>query len=272
MNVLRKKTEYSTVRENKPDSWIKGPFGPMFFFVVGLFLIFLLNGCGSFLGGDFHSGYYQVRKGDTLASIAWRYDLNYRELARWNDLPYPYTIYPGQLLRMNPPSAGGLRTASPNQVPMPATSPTGESDLRKKPHRLSLDHIASKIHWVWPAKGRLIGQYHSHSNTGINSGINIRGSLGQKVYAAAGGRVVYSGNGLPSYGNLLVIRQNAHLLTAYGDCQKLLVKEGESVRQGQVIAAMGESGKNIHVPTLHFEIRINGNPVDPLKYLPPRSQ
>ncbi len=221
---------------------------------TALFLIILLlvAGCSAFVGGRFHSGYYPVRPGDTLYAIAWRYNLKVGELASWNHLSPPYIIYPDQLLRMNPP---------PNWRPT-AVIHRSKGISRPAPRAPPPPHL----HWIWPTQGKIVQTYDAQTNLGIN----IRGHLEQPVVAAAGGRVVYSGNGLPSYGNLLVIQQNSHYLTAYAHCQKLLVHEGDHVKQGQEIATMGHSGTGVIYPALHFEIRIDGNPVNPLRYLPPR--
>lgn len=229
-----------------------------------------LAGCSTlpYSGARFHPDSYQVRPGETLYSIAWRFDLNYRNLARWNNISPPYTIYPGQRLRMNP--LAGQRYAS-RSVPAPARHaspqsqrPTPRTQVAKASP--SVPPSARVGRWIWPARGKLIKGYSA--SAGGNHGIDIAGRLGEPVVAAAGGTVVYSGDGLPSYGNLLIIQQNARYLTAYAHNAKLLVHEGNVVKQGQQIATMGRSGTNIHRPMLHFEIRRDGNPVDPLRYLP----
>ncbi|WP_455385484.1 peptidoglycan DD-metalloendopeptidase family protein [Acidihalobacter prosperus] len=248
-----------------------------------LMLALLLAGCSTlpYSGARFHPGYYEVHPGETLYSIAWRFDLNYRELARWNGISAPYTIYPGQRLRMNPPPGARYAVSSRQVESVPVREPkiqvstgsSGGAAAQKHPTHASRPS-SSKVpqhsvsHWVWPAKGTLTKRFSSGS--GGSRGIDIGGKLGEPVRAAAAGQVVYSGSGLPSYGKLLIIQHNERYLTAYAHNEKLLVHEGEMVRQGQEIATMGRSGTNIHRPMLHFEIRRDGEPVDPLRYLPRR--
>lgn len=244
-------------------------------------LALCLAGCSTlpYSGARFHTGYYEVRPGETLYSIAWRFDLNYRSLASWNGLASPYTIYPGQRLRMNPPF-GVRRPPVVAHAAPPRRAVSGES---RRPRPSVRAHAATQearrgrvvpqpssaaraVHWIWPTRGKISGKFTGGS--GGNRGIDITGRLGQPVVAAAGGQVVYSGNGLPSYGKLLIIQHNGRYLTAYAHNAKLLVHEGEVVKQGQEIATMGRSGTNVLRPTLHFEIRLDGDPVDPLRYLP----
>lgn len=245
--------------------------------VLGL----LLAGCSSvpYSGGTFRSGYHEVRRGETLYSIAWRFGLNYHELARWNDIAPPYTLYPGQELRMNPPPGRVYASAAPPAAVNPtltrgAYSPrrtARPAPARTTPTRGSTPGAStspgpSSLHWIWPAKGSVTRGF-SKGPSG-NRGINITGRLGEPVLAAAAGQVVYSGDGLPSYGKLLIIQHNDHYLTAYAHNQKLLVHEGDVVKQGQEIATMGRTGTNVRRPTLHFEIRRDGEPLNPLLYLP----
>jgi len=187
--------------------------------------------------------FHLVRKGDTLYSIAFRYSLTTSELARWNDLGDGSLIRVGQRLALWPPGttpgAAPVR-AEPAAEPAPA--------------------------WRWPATGPVLGRYGDSPLTA--SGIQIGGRLGDPVTAAAAGQVVYSGSGLVSYGELLIIKHNESWLTAYGFNQAVLVREGDRVTQGQPIARQGEGpGRQ---PMLHFEIRRNGEPVNPLLLLPPR--
>ena len=250
--------------------------------LASLVLSVALAGCSTlpYSGAGFHPGYYQVHPGETLYSIAWRFDLNYRELAGWNGISAPYTIYPGQRLRMNPPPGARYASTSRHVTAAPAQKPkvyAPRVSSRPVSPKISV-HASSKasskvakgalLHWEWPAKGAL-GKHFS-SGAGGSRGIDITGRLGEPVVAAAAGQVVYSGNGLPSYGKLLIIQHNERYLTAYAHNEKLLVHEGDVVKQGQKIATMGRSGTNIHRPTLHFEIRRDGEPVDPLHYLPRR--
>ncbi len=120
--------------------------------------------------------------------------------------------------------------------------------------------------WTWPAHGRVIGRF-VRGKPG-RKGIDIAGTPGTPIYAAAAGRVVYSGNGIPRYGNLLIIKHNDKYLSAYAHNRRLLVQEGAVVKRGQLIAEMGRSGTGVSQVMLHFEIRVDGEPVDPLAYLP----
>lgn len=186
-------------------------------------------------------GYYRVRRGDTLYYIAWRYDLDYRVLADWNRIPPPYTIFPGQILRLRAPEG------RPRPVPRPPL---------RRPAPV----------WRWPTAGPVARAFTAHGPG--RGGIEIRGRLGQPVYAAAAGRVVYSGSGLPGYGQLIIIKHNDNYLSAYGYNRRLLVGEGQRVRAGQAIAEMGAVGRQ--GPMLYFEIRRDGRPIDPLRLLPRR--
>ena len=221
-------------------------------------------------------GYYRVRKGDSLYSIAWRAGLDYRTLARWNGLKSPYTIYPGQLIRLSPPKA---RKASPSAAKRkkpgkpvspgksvaskPAKSrpaPSKKNSSGKKPGKAT----RGSLHWQWPVHGRILSRFAS--NDASRGGIRIGGRKGQKIVAAEAGQVVYVGSGLIGYGQLIIIKHNNKYLSAYGHNSRLRVKEGEKVFRGQHISDMGVTNQG--VPLLYFEIRRYGKPVDPLKYLP----
>jgi murein DD-endopeptidase MepM/ murein hydrolase activator NlpD len=180
---------------------------------------------------------HQVQRGETLAAIARRYGTDYVTLARLNGLAPPYTIYPGQSLRL--PGGAGAPT-----VGTPATPPGG---------------------WTWPTTGRTVRGYSSAH--GGNKGLDIAGQIGQPVRAAAAGTVVYAGNGLRQYGNLLIVKHTPDYLSAYGHLQRIDVAEGAAVTQGQVIASMGSPGDGGGL--LHFEIRLRGTPIDPTPLLPP---
>ena len=241
---------------------------------VAAILALVLAGCArttyapvadrSFRYGSDSSGIYEVQKGDTLYSIAWHHGLDHRDLARWNGISPPYIIYPGDELRLTPPPANARKHASvaSRRDPQPAKRPIA---AHSKPP-VQAQHAAEPYKWQWPAHGKLVRTF-SKSFQG-KQGIDIAGSPGQPIHAAAGGRVVYSGDGLVGYGNLLIIKHDSHYLTAYAYNRKLLVKEGDRVRAGQVIARMG-AGTDSNAE-LHFELRRDGKPVDPLRYLPPR--
>ncbi len=220
-------------------------------------------------------GYYRVRKGDSLYSIAWRAGLDYRTLARWNGLKSPYTIYPGQLIRLSPPRVGKTPPAAKRKISgkpvspdksvankpgksRPAPSTTNSSV--KKPRKVA----AGSLRWQWPVRGRILSRFASNDAT--RGGIKIGGRKGQKIVAAEAGQVVYVGSGLIGYGQLIIIKHNNKYLSAYGHNSRLRVKEGEKVSRGQHISDMGVTNQG--TPLLYFEIRRYGKPVDPLKYLP----
>lgn len=190
-------------------------------------------------------GYYTVRREDTLYSIAWEYGYDYHDLAAWNGIAPPYTIYVGERLRLRPSARAQRRHSRTSYRAKPAVVP---------------------LHWQWPVHGPIIQGYDPDSIG--KKGITLGGRLGQPVHAAAAGRVVYSGSGLVAYGRLIIIQHSNDYLSAYAHNSKLLVKEGERVRRGQVIALMGSSGTDR--VELHFEIRRDGRPVNPLRYLPKR--
>jgi lipoprotein NlpD len=190
-----------------------------------------------------------VRKGDTLYGLAKQYDMSASRLASINGLKSPYVITPGQKLKLEAPAAGGTKTASTS---------------KKKTRTASLPDDNREISWQWPIQGKLITTFKS--NKSGRKGIDIAGREGKDIKAAAPGKVVYSGNGLISYGNLVIIKHNRTYLSAYAHNRKLLVREGDSIKAGQVIAELGKTGADS--PRLHFEIRKNGKPVNPLNYLP----
>ena len=272
-------------------------------------------------------GSYAVVRGDTLYSIAFRKGVDFRDLAKWNGIAAPYTIWPGQHLRLSPPRGGapivhpavaGAGNASPasaaaapaapmfENVPAPATAPpvaprvsmatgpaaahavhapavaaapaaavstevpvAGEPKAAVPPPAPAAasggSRAAGGVSWRWPADGQVIKRFTAGDAV---PGIEIAGKAGDPVRAAADGVVVYSGNGLVGYGELVIIKHNDSLLSAYGHNSKRLVKEGQRVSAGQEIAEMGSSGASR--VELGFQIRKDGNPVDPLNYLPGR--
>ena len=210
--------------------------------------------------------HHYVSKGETLYSIAWRYGLGYRELASWNRIGQPYTIYPGQRLRLKP----GPKTIKPK--PVAVAKPSKPAETRSKTSTVKTKPVQPKpaspksLKWRWPVDGALVGRYSAGDS--LNKGIDIAAALGKPVVAAAPGVVVYAGSGLRGYGNLLIIKHNDRFLSAYAHNRRLLVKEQSKVKAGQKIAEVGASGTNKN--KLHFEIRRDGKPVDPLRYLPKR--
>jgi len=215
-----------------------------------------------------------VQKNDTLYSIARREGYSHHQLARWNHLRSPYILKPGQSLRLSPttrslgtPSTTQASTQPVSIAPVkPLTRPLINNPIKSKPlvTPLSKKPLPVKVdRWHWPVTGKIVKTYKA--NEPSRKGIGISGKSGQSVKAAAGGTVVYSGNGLINYGNLVIIKHSHSFLSAYAYNQSLLVKEGDSVKRGQSIAKMGQVNSR---PQLHFEIRRNGKPVNPLHYLP----
>jgi lipoprotein NlpD len=218
--------------------------------------VLLLAGCADpYRQPDTHT--YTVRSGDTLYSIAWRHGVDYRDLARWNKLPADYRIYPGQVLRLG--SSGATRAAV-GQRGSPA--PTVPSSV-KPPAPSPGDDVSA---WIWPTDGAATAVQHSATGS---KGITITGLEGQVIRAAARGKVVYTGSGLRGFGQLIIVKHTNVFLSAYGHNRGLRVKEGDEVALGQPIAEMG-LGPN-RVPMVYFEIRYNGQPVDPRHYLPRRT-
>jgi len=218
-------------------------------------------------------GRHVVKAGETLYSIAWRYGRDYRELGDANDIPPPYDLQAGQVLRLDrrgnvSVASGSPRSPDPTRRPPPSDSPAptvSKSANTSVPTNQRSQTVAS-IAWHWPHLGTIIAAYSTSGK--VNKGIDINGNPGDSIRAAANGNVVYAGDGLLGYGNLVIVNHNEHFLSAYAHNRKVLVREGEEVVAGQIIAELGSSGTDR--PKLHFEIRKNGNPVNPVPYLPPR--
>jgi lipoprotein NlpD len=242
---------------------------------LGILAVLLLTGCGQKTLAPVVSAWHQpaaansdyiVRKGDTLYSVAWNFGLDYRALAKINHLKPPYAIHMGQRLKMTTLSRLAPQAEkSGYSETMPATRQ--QVLPSKKPSRHSTapqPALPTQVgRWQWPAKGRLVARFNP--KPGGNHGIDISGRLGEPVVAAASGRVVYSGAGVRGYGNLIIIKHTNRYLSAYAFNQQNLVREGTSVRQGQTIARMGKDSAGSVL--LHFEIRKDGRPVNPLNYL-----
>nr|WP_242455225.1 peptidoglycan DD-metalloendopeptidase family protein [Pseudomonas sp. MS15a(2019)] len=245
------------------------------------------------------SGQYRVKRGDTLFSIASRNGWEWRALAAQNGLSAPYVIHVGQVIRFGNGSsasgssriihrpatvasapAPGSPVATPVPIPPPVTSsptaatpvvtpnlPTAPPPTPVTPAQTpTRDVPQSASGWAWPTKGTLISRFSASSS--LNKGIDIAGQEGQPVMAAADGTVVYAGNGLRGYGELVIVKHSETYVSAYGHNRRLLVREGERVKIGQTIAEMGSTGTDR--VKLHFEIRRQGKPVDPLQFLPNR--
>ncbi|QHE92145.1 peptidoglycan DD-metalloendopeptidase family protein [Pandoraea fibrosis] len=219
------------------------------------------------------AGFYRVKPGDRLYRIALENGQNYRDIARWNNIQNPDQIEVGQVLRVKPPagdtgtplpapmgSTPSSASNNPASVPPAVVPPPTSSSASAAPSAVS----SGELQLSWPAKGSVVGRFDDSKNKGLN----IAGNPGDPVYAAGAGKVVYSGAGLRGYGNLVIIKHDATFLTAYAHNRTLLVKEGDSVTRGQKIAEMGNSDADRVM--LHFEVRRDGKPVDPMKYLPPQ--
>ncbi|MCC7483860.1 MAG: peptidoglycan DD-metalloendopeptidase family protein [Burkholderiales bacterium] len=249
--------------------------------------------------------FYTVRAGDTLYSIALDHGVDYRELAAWNGIGDPAAIRTGQRLRLVPPGASA--TAAPfKSAPGVVARPVGEGAARPAPPAAASDAVKTQpqgvrvpysdevyaqlanlkpppppaakpeappapapgegesVQFSWPASGRIVNNFSDGANL---KGIGIAGRMGQPVYAAAPGRVIFSGTGIRGFGKLIVIKHNDTFLSVYGHNNELTVKEGQNVTRGQQIAEMGNTDAD--QVKLHFEIRRYGKPVDPLKLLPP---
>jgi lipoprotein NlpD len=245
-------------------------------------------------------GSYTVRKGDTLIRIALEHGLNYRDLSAWNNLASADDIKVGQVLRLTAPE--GVTTAAvtppPPLVAPPKKvtpkgdkkpysdnnlaelqKPEGDSKPAEKPTQVASINPAPapaaspapalsaedrELSWMWPSDGKVIAAF----DEGKNKGIDIAGRSGQQVLAAGAGKVMYAGSGIRGYGNLVIVKHSNSLLSAYAHNRAILVKEGQSVSKGQTIAEMGDSDTDS--VKLHFEIRQQGKPVDPSKFLPNR--
>lgn len=252
-------------------------------------------------------GDYRVQRGDTLYSIAFRHGLDYRELARLNRIESPYTIFVGQELRLavrpplpervtantparrpvpasmpSPRAAGpapfenaSAKPALPGSIPLPPTGVAAGPPPAKPDPVVAVPNLSAApdktnasagVSWRWPADGARVGGFVAGDQT--RQGVDIAGKAGDAVRAAADGQVVYSGNGLIGYGELIIVKHSSSLLSAYGHNRRRLVQEGATVKAGQQIAEMGSSSASRDM--LHFEIRRNGKPVDPMDFLPAR--
>jgi len=218
---------------------------------------------------DDRLGIHYVSRGETLYSIAWRYGVNYASLAKRNGIGSPFTIYPGQKVLLRGQVSQKPKASSVKKVVRKTATPKSDRSktTTKKAQSKGFVLPSNKAwKWQWPARGKILARYSASS--ALNKGVDIAGTLGEPVVAAAPGVVVYAGNGLRGYGNLLIIKHSERYLSAYAHNKKLLVVEQNVVKAGQQIAEIGSSGTD--KSKLHFEIRRDGKPIDPLKYLPRR--
>ena len=225
-------------------------------------------------GGD-RSEIHRVASGDSLYAIAFQYDLDVRELALANNLSPPYTLFVGQELNLElqqptVAAAAGESSLSPigrvvgnNNVARAQPASSSPRGVIRQPLTRS-PIVTEEPQWQWPVRGTILTNFQA--DTSARKGIDIGAVTGQPVQAAASGEVVYAGNGIQGSGNLIIIRHSERLLSAYAHNRTTLVSEGQKVRGGDQI---GEAGANSEgVPLVHFEIRLDGKPVDPLGYLP----
>ncbi len=218
-------------------------------------------------------GFYRVRRGDTLIGISLDHGMAWRDIAAWNQIDNPNLIEVDQLLRVRPPASSSVASA-PRTAPdpkqqaeirplagaKPAPTPQPAPPVATAPTAKAVDGIQL----AWPAQGQVITQF---ADPGYK-GIALAGTEGDPILAAGDGRVVYSGNGLRGYGNLVIVKHDGDFLTAYAHNKSILVSEGQTVKRGQKIAELGKTDSDI--PKLHFEVRRSGKPVDPLKFLAQR--
>ncbi|MBS3802936.1 MAG: peptidoglycan DD-metalloendopeptidase family protein [Oleiphilaceae bacterium] len=254
-----------------------------------LVLLFVLAGCNTtdIYNDDAYNppvywGRHVVKSGETLYAIAWRYGRDYRELGNANGIAPPFNIEAGEVIRLDlrgktPASAPKksppkVVTSAPSPRPSSPQKTANESPpkVEKAPEKAmplsDQSQTVAGVDWRWPHIGPVIASFSSSGQ--VNKGIDIAGNAGDSVLAAASGNVVYAGSGLLGYGNLIILNHNEHYLSAYAHNRKILVSEGDDVKGGQPIAELGSSGTERN--KLHFEVRKNGNPVDPVPYLPPR--
>jgi lipoprotein NlpD len=251
----------------------------------------LLTSCTSpsiYLDKDFNPpvyfGTHVVRKGDTLYSIAWRYGRDMKDLAKENGIKSPYVIIPGQKINLEK-----RLSERKTDLKKTKTGSTRSRNVTKRKETIQKRNNVTKnkktksinnIKWQWPHLGPILAKYsvsdssqsssrvRRSSGNRLNKGVDITGKQGSPIYAAADGEVVYAGSGLLGYGNLVIINHNETYLSAYAHNQRILVEEGQRIKRGRKIAEMGSSDSKQVM--LHFEIRRNGEPVDPMKYLPSR--
>lgn len=200
---------------------------------------------------------YVVAPGDTLYSIAWRYGLDYHDVAAWNGIGTDYLIKPGETLRLSAPERYIARRAPAPHVPASAAAITPAPSPDYTPP-------SGPLRWAWPTQGAVVRLFHAGDP--LSKGVDISGTQGQPVVAAAPGKVVYTGSAIIGYGKLIIIKNSDAFLSAYADNDSMLVHEGDMVQSGERIATMGLN-RDGH-PLLHFEIRYDGKPVNPLSYLP----
>ncbi|WP_211236303.1 peptidoglycan DD-metalloendopeptidase family protein [Aliagarivorans marinus] len=240
--------------------------------------------------GSINSRDYTVQRGETLYSIAWRAGVDFKQLASWNGIKPPYTIFEGQKIKLRQTETKVTTPPVVATKPRPTKAPVATQSQNPRNNQVTTVNNTSKkleststteyaetsvtadlptkrvsgITWNWPTKGRVVRGFSASANG--NKGLDITGSHGQKVVAAASGRVVYAGSALRGYGKLIIVKHNDDFLSAYAHNSRLRVSEKQQVEAGQHIADMGDTGTTD--TRLHFEIRLKGQSVDPRRYLP----
>ena len=203
-------------------------------------------------------GYYVVQKGDTLYSIAFRYGMDYKSLAKTNGIKPPYTIYLNQKLSLKNVSLTPLSDSGPY------AENVSREKIKKKKAKVAKKRRAKSVGWSWPLHGEILSKFSLSQP--MNKGIDIAGKKDSPVFAAADGNVVYAGGNLRGYGKLVILKHEDDYLSAYGNNEVILVKEGDFVSTGSIISRVGRSASGKEF--LHFEIRRDGKPVNPLRFLP----
>jgi len=221
----------------------------------------VLAGCAS--GGKVPSGHYRVQRGDTLTQIARENNTTVAALVRWNQLSNSHQIETGQVLRVKPPE-GGARAAAGAPNGRGTTGTTAKTSRPATAPRTAPSPPVGDIKLAWPAPGQVVRRYDGAQSLGVS----IANSAGTPITAAAAGTVAYASNGLRGYGNLIIIRHGGDYLTIYAHNRRLLVKQGQRVKQGETIAEMGDSDSER--VQLYFELRRGGKAVDPTRALPAR--
>ncbi|MFK5985483.1 MAG: peptidoglycan DD-metalloendopeptidase family protein [Pseudomonadota bacterium] len=223
--------------------------------------------------------FHYVRKRDTLYSIAWQYGLDFKDIAKWNHIKSPYLIRIGEKIRLLSFKKQNGKTKKqlkkqPKTFKKAKLTTISKSSKKNKINKQTTKKVKrikkqtelkykTKLSWVWPARGKIIQRFTPSKG---KKGIDISVNKGARIKATEAGKVVYSGHGLQGYGLLLIIKHNNQYLSAYAHNSKLLIGEGSKVKRGQVIALAGKTASER--VKLHFEIRKNGKPVNPLKFLP----
>ena len=213
---------------------------------------------------------YEVKQGDSIYNIAWAFGVDFLDIAEFSDLEKPYKLKPGQVVYLQRREARAIAldedepTALVVAQELPAKEPPAQPDAPATPSAAlpSVAFADTPTEWNWPAEGKLVGKYSVEKG---NKGIHIAGVEGSPIKATAAGEVVYAGQGLRGYGNLVILKHSPEFLSAYAHNREILVREGQSVQTNQQIATMGNSGAQSTM--LHFELRKNGQPVNPMSYL-----